>query len=185
MERAASTLALGRLIRRDAEGLERQMHRTLLTALLDHSRPVDEIALRARALGVMLDRRHLVGVMVRHRRDTRRLRDAGDGRLDPAPGRHRDLAGPEAGQARLRDLAEAVGQALRETKLSALTSAGRRPGGGRRCWPCRTPAAEDRAPSPRFAAALRRRPSGHAPTAGTVASCAVAAMRTAVLIRVP
>src|SRR5262245_3968250 len=51
LERAASTLALGRLIRRDAEGLERQIHGTLLTALLDHNRPVDEVALRARALG--------------------------------------------------------------------------------------------------------------------------------------
>ena len=69
IERAASTLALGRLIRRDAEGLERQIHRTLLTALLDHSRPVDEVALRAKALGVVLDRRHLVGVVVRHRAD--------------------------------------------------------------------------------------------------------------------
>lgn len=106
IERAASTLALGRLIRRDAEGLERQLHRTLLTALLDHSRPVDEVALRAKALGVALDRRHLVGVMVRHRGDD----PAGEG-------------GPEAGQARLRDLSEAVGQALREAKLTALTSA--------------------------------------------------------------
>ncbi|WP_410813587.1 PucR family transcriptional regulator [Micromonospora sp. 067-2] len=106
IERAASTLALGRLIRRDAEGLERQNHRTLLTALLDHSRPVDEVALRAKALGVVLDRRHLVGVMVRHRAD------------DPAAD-----GGPEAGPARLRDLSEAVGQALREAKLTALTSA--------------------------------------------------------------
>ncbi|MEU4569589.1 PucR family transcriptional regulator [Micromonospora sp. NPDC023956] len=105
VERAASTLALGRLIRRDAEGLERQLHRTLLTALLDHSRPVDEVALRARALGVTLDRRHLVGVVVRHRAD--------DGEEGPE----------EAGPARLRDLAEAVGQALREARLTALTSA--------------------------------------------------------------
>ncbi|BCB78480.1 hypothetical protein Pflav_048900 [Phytohabitans flavus] len=67
LERAASTLALGRLMRRDAEGLEHQIHRTLLTALLDHTRPVDEVALRARALGVPLDRRHLLGVVVRHR----------------------------------------------------------------------------------------------------------------------
>ncbi|MFI5836827.1 PucR family transcriptional regulator [Micromonospora sp. NPDC051300] len=109
IERAASTLALGRLIRRDAEGLERQIHRTLLTALIDHSRPVDEVALRAKALGVTLDRRHLVGVVVRHRGD------------DPAaPGAD---TGPEAGPARLRDLAEAVGQAVREAKLTALTSA--------------------------------------------------------------
>ncbi|WP_425566172.1 PucR family transcriptional regulator [Polymorphospora rubra] len=106
VERAASTLALGRLIRRDAEGLERQIHRTLLTALLDHSRPVDEVALRARALGVALERHHLVGVVVRFRAD--------DGGAE---------AGTEAAQARLRDLAEAVGQALRDARLTGLTSA--------------------------------------------------------------
>ncbi|MEU5914581.1 PucR family transcriptional regulator [Micromonospora sp. NPDC047527] len=137
IERAASTLALGRLIRRDAEGLERQIHRTLLTALLDHSRPVDEVALRAKALGVVLDRRHLVGVMVRHRADD----PAGEG-------------GPEAGQARLRDLSEAVGQALREAKLTALTSAvDDNAVGALLALP--DPAAEDRALSA-FAGALRR-----------------------------
>ncbi|MGI5148937.1 PucR family transcriptional regulator [Plantactinospora sp. CA-294935] len=107
IERAASTLALGRLIRRDAEGLERQIHRTLLTALLDHTRPVDEVALRSRALGVPLDRRHLVGVVVRYRAD-----EAGAGAA----------AGGPAGQARLRDLAEAVGQALRDAELTGLAS---------------------------------------------------------------
>lgn len=137
IERAASTLALGRLIRRDAEGLERQIHRTLLTALLDHSRPVDEVALRAKALGVLLDRRHLVGVMVRHRAD------------DPA-----GESGPEAGQARLRDLSEAVGQAVREAKLTALTSAvDDNSVGALLALP--DPAAEDRALSA-FAGALRR-----------------------------
>ncbi|MEH0845053.1 PucR family transcriptional regulator [Micromonospora sp. CPCC 205711] len=117
VERAASTLALGRLIRRDAEGLERQIHRTLLTNLLDHSRPVDEVALRAKALGVILDRRHLVGVVVRHRLDD----PAGEGGAGEG-GRSAEPA-PEAGPARLRDLAEAVGQALREAKLTGLTSA--------------------------------------------------------------
>ncbi|MDG4782560.1 PucR family transcriptional regulator ligand-binding domain-containing protein [Micromonospora sp. WMMD961] len=137
IERAASTLALGRLIRRDAEGLERQIHRTLLTALLDHSRPVDEVALRAKALGVVLDRRHLVGVMVRHRAE--------------------DLvseSGPEAAQARLRDLSEAVGQALREAKLTALTSAVDDNSVGV-LLALTDPAAEDRALSA-FASALRR-----------------------------
>ncbi|GAA2639558.1 PucR family transcriptional regulator [Dactylosporangium fulvum] len=62
IERAASTLALGRLIRGDEEG---QTHRTLLAALLGHTTPVDEVVLRARALGVHLDRRHLVGVVIR------------------------------------------------------------------------------------------------------------------------
>ncbi|MGK5441537.1 PucR family transcriptional regulator [Micromonospora sp. URMC 105] len=117
VERAASTLALGRLIRRDAEGLERQIHRTLLTALLDHSRPVDEVALRARALGVTLERRHLVGVVVRHRLDD----PAAEGASGES-GLSADAA-PEAGPARLRDLAEAVGQALREAKLTGLSSA--------------------------------------------------------------
>lgn len=117
VERAASTLALGRLIRRDAEGLERQIHRTLLTALLDHSRPVDEVALRARALGVTLERRHLVGVVVRHRLDDPAAESAaGESGLSAE-------AAPEAGPARLRDLAEAVGQALREAKLTGLSSA--------------------------------------------------------------
>ncbi|MEU7589367.1 PucR family transcriptional regulator ligand-binding domain-containing protein [Micromonospora sp. NPDC049230] len=137
IERAASTLALGRLIRRDAEGLERQIHRTLLTALLDHSRPVDEVALRAKALGVLLDRRHLVGVMVRHRAE------------DPA-----GETGPEAAQARLRDLSEAVGQALREAKLTALTSAVDDNSVGV-LLALTDPAAEDRALSA-FASALRR-----------------------------
>ncbi|GHJ44757.1 CdaR family transcriptional regulator [Catellatospora sp. TT07R-123] len=103
LERAASTLALGRLIRRDAEGLERQLHATLLSALLDHSLPVSEVALRAGALGVTLERRRLVGVVVRHREE-------------PFP------AGTEAAQTRLRDLADTVSHAVREAKLTALTS---------------------------------------------------------------
>ncbi len=101
LERAASTLALGRLIRRDAEGLEQQIHRTVLTALLDHTQPVDEVAVRAKALGVPLERRRLVGVAVRHRTDS------------PVPA--------EA-SARVRDLAEAVSAALRDARLPGLAS---------------------------------------------------------------
>nr|WP_323135730.1 PucR family transcriptional regulator [Micromonospora peucetia] len=165
VERAASTLALGRLIRRDAEGLERQIHRTLLTALLDHSLPVDEVALRARALGVVLDRRHLVGVVVRHRADD----PAGEGGpatetphpADPGAG------GPHTGPARLRDLAEAVGQALHEAKLTGLSSpVDDHAVGVLLALP--EPAAEERALAA-FATALRRtrldtpvRPDGHA-----------------------
>ncbi|GAA1838495.1 PucR family transcriptional regulator [Luedemannella flava] len=102
IERAASTLALGRLIRRDAEGLERQIHGSLLAALLDHSRPVDEVVLRAKALGVPLERRRLVGLVVR--------------------GGGEDGGAAEAAQARLRDLAEAVGQAIRDAKLTGLVA---------------------------------------------------------------
>ncbi|MDI5936929.1 MULTISPECIES: PucR family transcriptional regulator [unclassified Micromonospora] len=146
VERAASALALGRLIRRDAEGLERQIHRTLLTALLDHSRPVDEVALRARALGVVLERRHLVGVVVRYRGDE----PAADGTPPEGPG----PVDPEAGPARLRDLSEAVGQALREAKLTGLSSAvDDQSVGVLLALP--DPAAEERALAG-FAAALRR-----------------------------
>jgi purine catabolism regulator len=108
VERAASTLALGRLMRRDAEGLERQIHRTVLTALLDHARPMDEVAVRARALGVPLERRRLVGVAVRYR--GRPDQDGAD-------------AGSAAALTRLGDLAEAVALALREVNLLGLVSA--------------------------------------------------------------
>src|SRR5215475_1261889 len=111
LERAASTLALGRLIRRDAEGLERQIHRTLLTALLDHTRPVDEVALRARALGVPLDRRRLVGVVIRHRHDDVDSNAAGQAGVVP-----------DNVQERLRDTAESVSEALRAAGLDGLTS---------------------------------------------------------------
>ncbi|WP_426511042.1 PucR family transcriptional regulator [Dactylosporangium sp. McL0621] len=61
IERAASALALGRLIDPDPEG----PGRTLLQALLNRSMPVEEVALRARALGIPLERRTLVGVVIR------------------------------------------------------------------------------------------------------------------------
>jgi purine catabolism regulator len=109
LERAASALALGRLIRRDEEGLERQIHRTVLTALLDHTVPVDEAVVRAKARGGPLDRRRLVGVAVcyRDRSGTRGGAESG---------------GPAATQARLRDLAESVAAALREARLVGLVS---------------------------------------------------------------
>lgn len=144
LERAASTLALGRLIRRDADGLERQLHQTLLTALLDHTRPVDEVALRARALGVTLHRRHLVGVVVRYRCD------------EPVGG---DL------QVRLRDLAEAVGQAVRDAGLGGLASVIDDNSVGL-LLALRAAAEEDRALTA-FATALRRlRPGAAVPPEG-------------------
>ncbi|HZD99814.1 MAG TPA: PucR family transcriptional regulator [Micromonosporaceae bacterium] len=150
LERAASTLALGRLIRRDAEGLERQIHRTLLTALLDHTRPVDEVALRAKALGVPLERRRLVGVVIRQRQDDAEPSESPPstgvkvgpvGSVGPvgpvgSVGRVGSVGsvgrvgsvGPVAGaaaertQERLRDIAESVSAALRSAGLDGLTS---------------------------------------------------------------
>lgn len=103
LERAASTLALNRLVERDRESLERQTHRTLLTGILAHSWPTAEVALRARALGVPLDGRQLVAVVLQ----------------PPAVASEAVL---EAEQ-RLRDLGETAAAAVREARLHALVGA--------------------------------------------------------------
>ena len=103
LERAAATLALNRLLVRDRESLERQTHRTLLSGILTHALTVSDVALRASALGVPLEGRRLVGVVLRQRRGS-------------AP------AALEA-QARLRDFTETAAAAVREKRLTALVGA--------------------------------------------------------------
>lgn len=65
VERSSATLALNRLVERDRESLERQTHRTLLTGILTEGIPAADVRLRARALGVELEHRNLVGLVVR------------------------------------------------------------------------------------------------------------------------
>ncbi len=103
LERCASTLALGRLVERDRESLERQSHRTLLAGILDHSWPTAEVVLRARGLGVPLEGRRLVAVVLRRRP------------VDDEP-----LLSAEQG---LRDLAESTAAAVRDARLLALVGA--------------------------------------------------------------
>ena len=99
VERAATTLALGRLLTRQQESLERQAHRTLLSAVLAQAYPgPEEAAVRARALGLPVSGRQLVGLVVRFR--------------NAAPGL---LA-----QARVLDVAEAVAEACRSERVPAL-----------------------------------------------------------------
>ena len=66
IERAATTLALGRLLARHAESLDRQAHRTLITGIISqaHADPA-EAAVRSRALGVPVDGRQLIAMVVR------------------------------------------------------------------------------------------------------------------------
>jgi len=66
IERAATTLALGRLLTRHQESLERQTHRTLISGIIAqaHADPA-EAAMRARALGVQADERQLIGLVLR------------------------------------------------------------------------------------------------------------------------
>src|SRR5204863_365003 len=68
IERAATTLALGRLLDRHAESVERQAHGTIIARILEHSySDPQEATARARALGVPLSGRRLLGVVVRTR----------------------------------------------------------------------------------------------------------------------
>jgi hypothetical protein len=72
LSRAAATLALGHLLTTQAESLERQAHRTLISALIEGSGfagPLagegGEAAARARAMGVEVTGRDLVAVVTR------------------------------------------------------------------------------------------------------------------------
>ncbi|WP_242901478.1 PucR family transcriptional regulator [Actinomadura terrae] len=99
VERAATTLALGRLLDRHAEGVERQAHGTIIARILAHaySDPL-EAAARARALGVPLAGRRLLGVVLRHR---------GPGTSAPPV-------------AELAQLAETAAAACKDARLAAL-----------------------------------------------------------------
>jgi PucR family transcriptional regulator, purine catabolism regulatory protein len=108
VERAATTLALGRLLDHQRESLERQAHRTILGAFLGHgyADPADAEA-RARALGVPVAGRRLLPVVIR-------LAGAGTG-----PGRSPGAGGLEA-QARALQVADATAAACRAGRVPAL-----------------------------------------------------------------
>jgi purine catabolism regulator len=102
-ERAATTLALGRLLERHQESLERQAHGTIIAGILTHAySDPEEAAARARAVGVPLTGRKLVSVVIRPI-------DPVDQALD--------------GQAQLGELAEATAAACRDVRLPALVGA--------------------------------------------------------------
>jgi len=104
IERAATTLALGRLLTRHAESLDRQAHRTLITGIISqaHADPA-EAAVRSRALGVPVDGRQLIAMVLRLR--------------DPA-----DVTGPlgVSAHARVLDVADAMAAACRAERIPAL-----------------------------------------------------------------
>jgi purine catabolism regulator len=99
IERAATALALGRLLTRQQESLERQAHRTLISAIVEsaHADP-EEAAARTRALGVPVTDRQLIAVIVR-------ISDTGPG---------------IAAHTRIAEVTEAVADACREGRLAAL-----------------------------------------------------------------
>ena len=90
IERAATTLALGGLLTRHRESLERQAHRTLITGIISqsHADPA-EAAVRSRALGVPVDGRQLIAMVLRFREPGAAVRRSAFGpRPGTGPGRH-------------------------------------------------------------------------------------------------
>ena len=100
LERAASTIALNQLVARDDSSVERQARSSLLWSIVNHSAPTRDVALRARGLGVTLEQRRLLGVVVRRRR--------------PVPGPGVEM------NTRRRELLDAVETAVRDCALAAL-----------------------------------------------------------------
>jgi PucR family transcriptional regulator, purine catabolism regulatory protein len=106
IERTATTLALGRLLARHREGLERQAHRTLISGIISqaHADPA-EAAVRSRALGVPVDGRQLIAVVLR-------LHDLGREPREPGLG--------VSAHTRVLELADAAAAACRAERLPAL-----------------------------------------------------------------
>jgi purine catabolism regulator len=110
LERAATTLALARLLARQHESLERQAHAALLgTIVADSGADPEETAARARALGVPVAGRQLFALVIGFRQQGRGL---------PA-------------QVRGNEAAEALAAACRSARVPALAGAldGTRVGG--------------------------------------------------------
>ncbi|GAA3560561.1 PucR family transcriptional regulator [Amycolatopsis ultiminotia] len=102
-ERAASALAVHRLVARDSDTLERQAHRAVLAELIASPTPSAELLARASALAVPLTTRRLIGLAVRPR---------------IAATARPSLSTPPV----LRELAEATALAARRAKVSALVA---------------------------------------------------------------
>lgn len=102
-ERAASTLALQRLLAREREGLERQTHRTLLLALSEPVPAGSDLPARCAAAGVPLVGRSLVGLVT-----------------TPAVAAAEGVMATSGEPQRVRDLAEALAAAAREAALPVL-----------------------------------------------------------------
>jgi PucR family transcriptional regulator, purine catabolism regulatory protein len=103
IERAATTLALARLLEHQRESLERQAHRTVLAGILAHAyTDPQDAAVRTRALGVPVAGRRLIGVVIRE----------ADGAAGSSPGLLTHRRGLQA--------ADTAAAACREIRVPAL-----------------------------------------------------------------
>jgi PucR family transcriptional regulator, purine catabolism regulatory protein len=119
LERTATTLALGRLLTRHSESLERQAHRTLISGIISqaHADPA-EAAVRSRALGVPVDGRQLIAMVLR-------LRDPLGSLGVSAHARVLDLADAAAAACRAERIPSLVGT-LDDARAGAMLSLGPR-----------------------------------------------------------
>ncbi len=124
IERAATTLALGRLLTRHRESLERQAHRTLISGIISqaHADPA-EAAIRSRALGVPVDGRQLIALVLRFR--DRVVSGPGGPLGMPAHARVLDLADSAAAACRAERIPSLVGT-LDDDRAGAMLSLGPR-----------------------------------------------------------
>src|SRR5690349_22673126 len=117
IERAATTLALGRLLTRHAESLDRQAHRTLITGLISQAlTDPAEAAVRSRALGVPVDGRQLIAVVFR-------LRDPSGALSVSAHARVLDAADAAAAACRAERIPSLVGT-LDDARAGAMVPLG-------------------------------------------------------------
>jgi PucR family transcriptional regulator, purine catabolism regulatory protein len=123
IERAATTLALGRLLDHQQESLERQAHAAILSAFLGHGyADQSEAEARARALGVPVTGRSLVTVVVRLAVPRAPASSGGRPLLPPEPA---SSGGPPASpgleaQARAADVADTLAEVCRRQRVPAL-----------------------------------------------------------------
>ncbi len=133
LERAATTLALGRLLDHQRESLERQAHRTILSVLVGHGYgdPAEAQA-RARALGVPVTGRRLMAAVVRvsNGSATTSLAATSAAAASPGPPASAQAAALDgipaqpglAAQARTASVADATAAACRRLPVPALVA---------------------------------------------------------------
>ncbi|WP_433456440.1 PucR family transcriptional regulator (plasmid) [Streptomyces sp. CA-142005] len=98
LERGAAALALNKLVTTTDGALQRHTHSALLTRLLAHSITTQEMVLQASALGIPVEGRRLVGMVLRRSKD-------GD---------------PQASDTEVRGLIEAAESAVLRLRLKAI-----------------------------------------------------------------
>jgi purine catabolism regulator len=117
-ERAATTLALGRLIERDLGSMTLHVHGNMLAGLISPDATSHDLSLAAKAVGVTLEHRQVVGLALRLRDEESVV--AGDVPAAASSGTADPDDDPLARQVRWRAIADAASRAARQIGVPAL-----------------------------------------------------------------